>query len=74
MGRRGFRKVIDIPETSTRLHATLEGFLKEHHIHYEVEWHSEDGFRRYLVASSDLGSAQSVLPTLQQIATGEPTG
>lgn len=68
---KGLRKLVDIAETSTRLHGILEAFLDRHNIAFKVEDRYADGIRRYLVASRDLCCAQSVLPALQDIAEGK---
>ena len=71
-------KLIDLDERSTRQHAALEAFLREHEIVF-TRYISpaptidarfpECGYRRYQVFANNLCCAQAVLPAIAALAT-----
>ena len=71
-------KLVDLDERSTRQHAALEAFLREHEIvftRYMSQAPTVDcrfpecGYRRYQVRADDLRCAQAVLPAIAALAT-----
>lgn len=70
MAAKGYRKLVDIAETSTRLQETLNLFCTAHGIPFKRHLHEADGLYRYYVPGKQLSAAQAVIPALA-MARGE---
>jgi hypothetical protein len=62
-----WRKLVDLPEASTRKQRALEGFLDQHHIPFRRHIFERLSKRRYFVRPCDLCCAQAVLDAIRAI-------